>query len=137
MTLQDWKHVLKLSTMYGMVDMRQLAIEHLGKLISSDVIESVVLAKAYEVSAWLKEGYVELVKRIPPLTVEEAQRIGWETAIQIFRVREVALVKQAGNRGYVRYNGTLLDNDVRVHVEREFEEEFAKADAASLRHVTP
>ncbi|KAK0226423.1 hypothetical protein IW262DRAFT_766385 [Armillaria fumosa] len=131
----QWISVLKLSTMWHFTDIRQLAIKHLQQDATLDAIEQVVLAKAYSVSSWLRTGYLGLVKRTQPLSVEEAEQIGYRSAIQIYQVREDAVVKQAGNRGYVKYNGTLTDHDVQVVFDKVFQEELRLAEAASQRYL--
>ncbi|KIY65850.1 hypothetical protein CYLTODRAFT_491994 [Cylindrobasidium torrendii FP15055 ss-10] len=136
-SISDWRAVLKLSTMWGMSSTRQSAIQNLGRLATSDPVDAIVLAKTYDVPEWLRSGYIELVKRVQPISVDEAQLIGAQSAIQLFHIREAALVKQAGHRGYVKYTGTLLDNDVIPMIELVFEEEFEKANAATQRHLNP
>lgn len=131
----QWISGLRLSTMWHFSDIRQLAIKHLQQDASLDAVEQVIFAKDFSVSSWLRTGYLGLVKRTQPLSVEEAEQIGWRSAIQIFQVREDAVVKQAGNRGYVKYNGTLTDHDVQVMFDKVFQEEFRLADAASQRYL--
>ncbi|KAK0486309.1 hypothetical protein IW261DRAFT_791106 [Armillaria novae-zelandiae] len=131
----QWISVLRLSTMWHLSDIRQLAIKHLQQDATLDAVEQVVLAKAYSVSSWLRTGYLSLVKRMQPLSVEEAEQIGYRSAIQIYQMREDAVVKQAGNRGYVKYNGTLTDHDVQVVFDKVFQEEFRLAEAASQRYL--
>ncbi|KAK0212377.1 hypothetical protein DFS33DRAFT_21679 [Desarmillaria ectypa] len=131
----EWTSVLRLSTMWHLSDIRQLAIKHLQQDPKLDPVERVVLAKSYSVSSWLRLGYLSLVKRAQPLSVDEAEQIGFKSAIQIFQLREDAVVKQAGNRGYVKYNGTLTDHDVQAVFDKVFQEEFRLADAASQRYL--
>lgn len=116
---------------------RQLAVENLSNCMAlrGDAVEYVVLAKAYEVVTWLRQGYLKLVKRAEPISPAEAERIGWVASVQIYQIREAALVKQAGNRGFVKYTGTLTDHDVLGHIERVFEKDFIAAEAASERHL--
>ncbi|SJK98034.1 uncharacterized protein ARMOST_01290 [Armillaria ostoyae] len=121
--------------MWHLSDIRQLAIKYLHQDAKLDSVERVVLAKAYSVSSWLRIGYLGLVKRAQSMSVEEAEQIGFQSAIQIYQVREDAVVKQAGNRGYVKYNGTLTDHDVQVVFDKVFQEEFRLADAASQRYL--
>ncbi|KAF8910795.1 hypothetical protein CPB85DRAFT_1435067 [Mucidula mucida] len=136
-TFEDWTSILKLSTMWGMSAVRQLAVENLSNCMAlrGDAVEYVVLAKAYEVVTWLRQGYLKLVKRAEPISPAEAERIGWVASVQIYQIREAALVKQAGNRGFVKYTGTLTDHDVLGHIERVFEKDFIAAEAASERHL--
>ncbi|KAG7449823.1 uncharacterized protein BT62DRAFT_871066, partial [Guyanagaster necrorhizus] len=84
---QEWISVLRLSTMWHLSDIRQLTIKHLQEMVL-DPVEHVVLAKSYSVSSWLRTGYLGLVKRTQPLSLEEAEKIGFQSAIQIFQVRE-------------------------------------------------
>ncbi|KAJ7655372.1 hypothetical protein B0H17DRAFT_377824 [Mycena rosella] len=74
-----WLSVLKLATLWHFLEIRNLAIEkltlHAGWLGS---IERILLAKQYDVSAWLRSGYTDLARRKEPISLEEAAKIGWE-----------------------------------------------------------
>ncbi|KAJ7314358.1 hypothetical protein DFH08DRAFT_716740, partial [Mycena albidolilacea] len=76
----EWISVLKLSTQWRFLDARKLAIQQLQSRSDIESVERVVLARQYDVAAWLRIGYTELVQRRDVIYREEAEKIGWETA---------------------------------------------------------
>ncbi|KAL7284768.1 hypothetical protein ACG7TL_002075 [Trametes sanguinea] len=52
-------------------------------------IEAIVLAREYDIPAWLGPAYAELVRRLGPLSEDEAEQLGARTASQIARAREM------------------------------------------------
>jgi hypothetical protein len=87
MSSAEWTSVLKLSTMWSFDDLRDLAILNMSQL-SIDPIERAALAKEYSIDEWLLPALNELAQREEPIGIEEARRLGWETALQIAAVRE-------------------------------------------------
>ncbi|KAJ7210502.1 hypothetical protein GGX14DRAFT_625811, partial [Mycena pura] len=73
-----WISVLKLSTQWFFLDARALAIQQLGGE-AMEPVERIVLAKQYDVSAWLRSGYAELARSSVGISAEDAEKIGWET----------------------------------------------------------
>jgi len=86
-TQEEWVSVLKLSTMWGFDDIRNLAITQLDAL-KLGPIDKIALAKAYRVPLWLRSGCKDLVLQTKVISVEEAEKIGFPTAIRIFHARE-------------------------------------------------
>jgi hypothetical protein len=87
MSSTEWTSVLKLSTMWGFDDIRDLAIQCMS-LLSIDPIERAALANEYSIDQWLLPALNELAQREEPISIEEARRLGWERALQIAAVRE-------------------------------------------------
>jgi len=90
-TEEEWTVVLELPTMWDFFEVRKLAIEELSKLVMSPITK-ILLARRYNIQKWLFAGYEELAKRTEPVSVGEAEQLGWDTAILIFQVREESLV---------------------------------------------
>ncbi|KAI6141496.1 hypothetical protein BKA82DRAFT_161628 [Pisolithus tinctorius] len=85
----QWISVLKLSTMWEFVGLRNAAIQHLD--IPSkpvDPIDKVVLALQYNVREWLLPAFLALAKRPTPISIEEGRCIGFENALKLALVRE-------------------------------------------------
>ncbi|KAG6866537.1 hypothetical protein C0993_007501, partial [Termitomyces sp. T159_Od127] len=57
-------------------------------------IERVSLARVHGVSEWLREAFIELVKRHEPLTVDESRTLGFDTAIRLYNARERRLTRR-------------------------------------------
>jgi hypothetical protein len=87
MSFTEWTSVLKLSSMWSFEDLRDLAIQNMSQL-TVDPVERAALAKEYHIDEWLLPALNELAQREEPIGVEEARRLGWETALQIASVRE-------------------------------------------------
>ncbi|KAJ2918302.1 hypothetical protein MD484_g2113, partial [Candolleomyces efflorescens] len=84
---EEWLSVLRLSTKWYFNDFRKRAIDNLTAL-NLDPVEKVDLGTQFNVSSWLKSGFCELVKRTDIITVEDARRIGLETAIKVYGIRD-------------------------------------------------
>lgn len=94
----EWISVLKLSTMWRFIDIRKLSITRLTAM-TLDSAERVVLAKEYKVPQWLQTGCQELAVRMGMMSDEEAQKIGYQTAIRVWHIREECL--RNARSGYV------------------------------------
>ena len=87
-TAAEWTSILHLSTLWSFADIRALAIESLQTLPMHPV-DKVVLSHKYGIRArWTLDAYVELCERADALSVEEARRLGLETAMRVVQVRE-------------------------------------------------
>ncbi|KAF8068010.1 hypothetical protein FPV67DRAFT_1356536, partial [Lyophyllum atratum] len=97
LTDDEWASVLKLSTMWKMLDIRRMAINHLtaapmslaDRIAGLDPIERAVLARKYDVAEWLRAAFFELVRRPERVSVDEARTLGLETAIGLCGTREL------------------------------------------------
>jgi hypothetical protein len=89
LTSEEWISVLKLSTMWLFQDIRAKAIKALGSLtLSMDLIDKIVIARKFAVSAWLVPSLHALVQREKPLDLSEGNRLGLEWALKVAEVRE-------------------------------------------------
>ena len=84
----QWIAILDLSTRWEFDDIRRLAIKQLaGHKI--EPIEEIVLEHKYKIPRqWAYEAYIDLCSRRSPLTKDEAEEVGMETAILINQARE-------------------------------------------------
>ncbi|KIM35315.1 hypothetical protein M413DRAFT_41523, partial [Hebeloma cylindrosporum] len=87
----EWVSILKLSTKWRFLDLRELAKSELeaGKELSS--VEKIVLGREIYDSSWILAGYRELVQKSDTMTDDEAIAIGLLLAIKLFRIREIML----------------------------------------------
>ena len=90
MSVSDWMSVLKLSTMWCLDKLRARAIEgaDAGVKAMPDVVERILLARQYNVSRWLIDGYETLGKRPNYLSTLEQSKLGLKTAVKISELRE-------------------------------------------------
>ncbi|TFK23596.1 hypothetical protein FA15DRAFT_620526 [Coprinopsis marcescibilis] len=82
LTKDEWISVLRLSTKWFFSDMREVAIRKLTEM-EMDPIDRVCLGKELHIHRWLLTGYEYLVTRKEIITEEEAERIGWRTALKV------------------------------------------------------
>lgn len=128
---KDWIAALKLATMWNFRNIRQIAISKLSADTGIDPVDKVVLAKEYKVPDWLLAGYHELVKRNTPITPAEAARLGLETTVYLFHVREdVCATEFAYYSGYKRRE----DQNFMEHVKKAFKKELKELEAAHAEY---
>jgi hypothetical protein len=120
MTKDEWISVLKLSTQWYFLNIRDLAIKQLSNRTDIGSVDRILLARQYDVPAWLRMGITELAQRQEGISREDAEKIGWETALQLCHVREVTLSSYS-SWSYLQY----------ADVEGTFGEEFREAELAS------
>ncbi|KAJ7788782.1 hypothetical protein B0H14DRAFT_3575732, partial [Mycena olivaceomarginata] len=91
MPKDEWISVLKLSTQWYFLDARDLAIKQLNDRPEIGSVERILLARQYDVAAWLRMGYNDLAKRGEGISLEDAATIGWETTVRLYQTREAAI----------------------------------------------
>jgi hypothetical protein len=133
-----WISVLKLSTLWYFSDIRALAIKKLDSHFLSptrDNVEIILLARTYDVSSWLRSAYTDFVDK--GLSLEDAERIGWETAARVYKAREALMGPRKFQPQSPYYSDDEDDERLRVRdtaIEAVFQEEFRQADLASAAH---
>ncbi|KAF9239119.1 hypothetical protein BU15DRAFT_62136 [Melanogaster broomeanus] len=85
--VEQWTSVLKLSTLWDLSSQRQIAIDKLSEL-PVPPIDKIILANTYDVKPWLLPAMHDLVRRQDPINMEDASRLGFETALKLASVRE-------------------------------------------------
>jgi hypothetical protein len=120
LSVNDWLHVLKLASIWGLDALRATAIKNVDQQLKtirgpvgctrerdgSTYISSVdhvriKLARKYRISSWLIKGYVGLCKRDAVLAAEDQEYIGYSTYFKLLEVREESwqwAVRSAGKR---------------------------------------
>ncbi|KAK0195935.1 hypothetical protein F5146DRAFT_1118536 [Armillaria mellea] len=89
LSIDSWISILKLSSLWRMGDMRNNAIEHLTPRLSNvSPDDRILLGRRHLVAHWISSGYEDLTKREDAVSLEEAGKIGLETALRIQHVRE-------------------------------------------------
>ena len=79
----DWASILKLSTLWQFEEVRRTAIENLTPSKSHDPIQTILLAKVYNVTQWYASGLRSLVERKDLLTVDEVNQLGLELGLKV------------------------------------------------------
>ncbi|KAJ7464530.1 hypothetical protein FB451DRAFT_1263750 [Mycena latifolia] len=130
MPKEEWISVLKLSTLWRFLDARDLAIQQLTERGGLGSVERILLARQYDVAPWLRLGYTELARREEGISLEDAEKIGWETTVRLYHTREAAIKSYAS--GSYRYGSQ--SHFQFADVEGAFQEEFRRADLASAAY---
>ncbi|KAF6755013.1 hypothetical protein DFP72DRAFT_898245 [Ephemerocybe angulata] len=95
MTKTEWISALKLSTVWGIHEIRQWAIKELSSSVSAlTSLEKIEYGRAHKVSKWLVEGISAIVIEDGPegLSARDlARKVGIETAYQIMTIRACRL----------------------------------------------
>ncbi|KAH6908579.1 hypothetical protein BKA70DRAFT_272563 [Coprinopsis sp. MPI-PUGE-AT-0042] len=111
----EWVRVLKLSTIWQMEKIRDVAIEQLSECALTP-IEKIQYSREYRVSKWLVEGVTELASDLADYEVKDlATALGWETTALILAIREKvrpkALEATDWAQGWICWN---CDNDLHI-----------------------
>ncbi|KDQ55085.1 hypothetical protein JAAARDRAFT_114741, partial [Jaapia argillacea MUCL 33604] len=85
---EDWRSALRLATMYDFSRIRDLAIEEMSKITDADPVQIILVAREFSIEEWLLPAYRRLACRDQPISLADAQLLGWETAIGLSHVRE-------------------------------------------------
>ncbi|TFK26263.1 hypothetical protein FA15DRAFT_654439 [Coprinopsis marcescibilis] len=128
LTKMQWISVLKVSTLWYFKGIRKLAIEQLDSF-NLGPVERVCLGKQYNVSMWLLNGYDELVKRGAIIAMDDAKKIGLESAVQLYICRQEQL--HAIDADYL---DKAFAKELAVMSERE-QEHLTEEDIASLEEA--
>jgi hypothetical protein len=89
MSSEEWASVLKLSTMWEFQNIRARAIKALeSPTLSMDLVDKIVIARNFNVSAWLVPSLNALVQREKSLDLSEGNRLGLEWTLKVAELRE-------------------------------------------------
>ncbi len=96
MTPQQWICVLKLSETWGFKTFVDLALKKLEKSRNElDPIDSILWGAKYRIAAWFATGCMGLARREDGASVEDAEKLGTKTVLQIYKLREMLLQAQS------------------------------------------
>ncbi|TBU29227.1 hypothetical protein BD309DRAFT_989924 [Dichomitus squalens] len=87
LTQPQWTSVLRLATMWIFDDIRERAITELSRLVTSPAAR-IVLARRYNIPGWLEPALTTLAQQEQPLSAQDLEALGWETAAKLFQIRE-------------------------------------------------
>ncbi|GLB38927.1 hypothetical protein LshimejAT787_0600890 [Lyophyllum shimeji] len=126
---EEWTSVLKLASLWMMLDLREMAIQHLQTLLSQG--RKIILAREYGVYDWLRTGYIHFATREQSISLEDAMALGIDATLKLVSMREDDLQR---NREEARRHGHVgaLDKTFTSPVDNEFSAELQKAEAMDL-----
>ena len=85
LSYEQWKSVLHLSSRWGFVSLRRLALKSINPPTPFDQL---LLARAYSVDHWVLPALTALCERTVPLTLNEARQMNIEDVVLITTIRE-------------------------------------------------
>ncbi|TRM67178.1 hypothetical protein BD626DRAFT_566211 [Schizophyllum amplum] len=85
-TADEWLSVLRLATKWSFTVLRHLALAEFSPIASP--IDKIAAARELDVSRWLLPALVKVCEAPKWLTLEEAERLGMQTVVEIGRIRE-------------------------------------------------
>ncbi|KAI0067638.1 hypothetical protein BV25DRAFT_1834697 [Artomyces pyxidatus] len=89
-TLEEWTSILTLANQWGFGEVRALAIRELEKM-DIDAISKIHLYQSFKIeSTYLKGAITELATREKPISLEEGNKLGMNTSLQIACLREAS-----------------------------------------------
>jgi len=93
---KEWIGIHALAHMWGFEEAKEASKAFLFNM--DDSITKLVLGAQYDYVDWLRKAYEDLARRLSPLSVDEAKRIGVEAAMHISHIREIRLEAQSTSR---------------------------------------
>ncbi|KAH7890554.1 hypothetical protein F5I97DRAFT_1940329 [Phlebopus sp. FC_14] len=84
---EQWTSVLKLSALWMLEQVRQIAINALAS-VDLTAVERLVLAMEYDITDWFIPAVNDIARRPEPIGMEDVNHLGVEVALKIAAVRE-------------------------------------------------
>ncbi|KAF8345182.1 hypothetical protein F5887DRAFT_917466 [Amanita rubescens] len=83
-TLEEWKSVLKLASLYKMAEVKTLVIEKMEPLLINLPSLQIHLAKTYNIQKWPAPALYRLTQRAKPLGEEDVGLVGLSDSLKIW-----------------------------------------------------
>jgi len=87
-TLEEWKSVLKLASLYEMAEVKTLVVEKMEPLLINLPSLQIHLAKTYNIQKWPVPALYRLTQRAKPLGEEDVELVGLSDSLKICALRE-------------------------------------------------
>ncbi|OSD01463.1 hypothetical protein PYCCODRAFT_1468633 [Trametes coccinea BRFM310] len=133
LSMEEWIHVLKLTTMWECTALRAIAISKLTSLLEENNNEGVLvrwlcLAREYGVQQWVFPALHALARRAQAIQLEEVEPLGIATAIKLAEIRE-SYAPSSYNTGYhsVPSSSRMVHNFSSI-IRKLFSQELAEAE---------
>ena len=81
--------------MWDFGKIKSMLIEKLESKSWDDIVAQILVAHKYSITSWYPPTYKRLARRKSPLSIEEAEKLGWVFAVKISAARERALSRKA------------------------------------------
>ncbi|KAK0454435.1 hypothetical protein EV421DRAFT_1896359 [Armillaria borealis] len=100
LTKEAWLDALKLSNMWRLVNIRNIAIRQLSNREDMSFTDKIVWGRCYKVADWMITGYSSLIDRGDVISLEEGVRIGVPGTLGIWRSQNVSRGDPLGYWGH-------------------------------------
>ncbi|KAF9072193.1 hypothetical protein BDP27DRAFT_1158226, partial [Rhodocollybia butyracea] len=88
LSLSQWTSVLKLAKKWKMEAVSAHAISAIEALPSIDPVDKVVIARTYDIPAWLAPAFNEILQRAQSFTEADVYRLGLSTTLRLTALRD-------------------------------------------------
>ncbi|KAK0494932.1 hypothetical protein EDD18DRAFT_1463964 [Armillaria luteobubalina] len=95
----EWLSVLKLATMWGMVDIRRMAINDINQSKSLSDVDQVILGREHAVVDWVISGYRALTKRKTVVSMHNASRLTLSTCLKVWQA-QISILNASVSQGF-------------------------------------
>ncbi|KAK0226436.1 hypothetical protein IW262DRAFT_1457663 [Armillaria fumosa] len=92
----EWLSVLELATMWGMLDIRRMAINEITESKSLSDVDQVILGREFAVADWVISGYRALTKRKTIVSMHSASRLTLSTCLKVWQA-QVSISNASGS----------------------------------------
>jgi hypothetical protein len=97
-TVEEWTSILKLAHTWDFVGVKDLALRELERLVIPP-LRKIVIYHSYAIDRrLLLAAYMAFAVRDEPISIEEGQELGLETALQLARAREFVRAPATGGK---------------------------------------
>jgi hypothetical protein len=87
-TLDDWKAILEMARRFQVDWVHERAFQEMSRF-PLDPVDKIEIAHRFENRrSWVRDAYVTLVRRIAPLSIDEARRVELLDSVRLFTARE-------------------------------------------------
>lgn len=88
--VSDWEAILTFATEWKLDQVRAEVLEILGNATEGPILSMRIrLGRTFEIRAWIKNGYSNLVQRDAPLDEQEMKNLGFAGTARVCRFREL------------------------------------------------
>lgn len=131
LSMEEWIHVLKLTTMWEYAALRAIAISKLTSLLNNNnedvLVRWLCLAREYGVQQWVFPALHALARRAQAIRLEEMEPLGIATVIKLAEIRE-SYVPSSYNTGYHSVSSSRMLHNFSSIIRRLFSQELAEAE---------
>jgi hypothetical protein len=97
-TAEEWTSIVKLAHQWDFTAIKALAVRELERLVIPPLRKIAIYHRYLIDRTLLRAAYAAFATRVEPITIEDGQELGLETALQLARARELARAPASDGR---------------------------------------